>query len=746
MANTIGAPARWAGFIDALLDPVWMVELGALHIVAANAAAARLFGVPASGLLGRDMRELAATPADEAQWADVQAAPAEHGPHDSQPMDSWVQSLDGQMHPVTLRISVLAHGPGAGHALVSARPRDTEVALREELDRRVGELQATLESTTDGILVTELSGAVQRFNRRFAELWALPASLLVQRDDAALKAWLRGRVVEPGVWARVQEHWLAGPAQAVVELVQLVDGTLLECVSHPLMGAGATLGRVTSFRDLSERQRAQREIDRLQSTDGLTGLANRRAFSERLALRLAEQQARLRGAAGAGGAPARGVALLQLGLDRFRTINETLGAPAGDEVLVETARRLEACLTRSDLLGRVGGDEFAIGLADTDMRGAEAVARRLLGALASPFLRDGTRFTLTGSVGITLLHEGSADVDGALQQADAAMRRAKEAGRATFRFHQARHNVDLRERLRIDHAMREGLPAGHFRVHVQPQVNLRDGELVGVEALLRWTDPVLGEMAPSRFIAQAEDSGFIVELGQWVLDQATAIAALWLREGRSVPIAVNVSALQFRQPDFVDRVAQALDRSGLPAALLELELTESILVDDAADAQRRLGELARLGVRLSLDDFGTGYSSLSYLKDLPLHRLKIDRSFVTPLPEACRQAAIVQAVVHMAGALGLEVVAEGVETAAQADFLRSAGCALAQGYLFGRPMEPAHLAALFQEGMPPRLEPPARLESTATRPAPLGHGSGNGNGNSRTVRRGAGRGLTLVKA
>ena len=733
MNQAIGAPARWAGFIDALLDPVWLVELAGLHIVAANAAAARLLGLPASGLLGRDVLELSATPADELHWQEVRNAPTEHGPHDSLPLDTWVLAVDGSRHPVTLRISVLPAGAGAGHALVCARPREAELALREELDLRIGELQSTLESTTDGILVTTLSGAVQRFNRRFAELWQIPSGLLMQRDDDALKAWLRGRVADPAAWSRVQERWIAGPAETVTEIVQLCNGGVLEVMSHPLVGSGVTLGRVTSFRDLSERQRALDLIERLKSTDGLTGLANRHSVATRLATRLEGQTAeRLAAPPGV-----RGAALLLLGLDRFRTINDTLGTPAGDAVLVETARRLETCVTRGDLVARVGGDEFAVCLDDTDLRGAEAVARRLIAAVAKPLQLEGTRFTLTASVGITLLGDGHASPDTALQEADGAMRRAKEAGRATFRFHQARHNVDLRERLRIDQAMREGLPAGHFRLHVQPQVGLGDGELIGVEALLRWRDPLLGDVPPSRFIPLAEDSGFIVDLGQWVLDQATHLAAGWLRDGRSVPIAVNVSALQFRQPDFVDRVALALDRSGLPAALLELELTESILLDDAADAQRRLGELAALGVRLALDDFGTGYSSLSYLKDLPLHRLKIDRSFVAPLPEARRQGAIVQAVVHMAAALGMEVVAEGVETPAQADFLRQAGCTFGQGYLFARPMEPAHLAALFDEGVPPRIEAPPR-GTGATRPAVLG-------GAIRSTR-GSAHGLRLVKS
>jgi EAL domain-containing protein (putative c-di-GMP-specific phosphodiesterase class I) len=249
-------------------------------------------------------------------------------------------------------------------------------------------------------------------------------------------------------------------------------------------------------------------------------------------------------------------------------------------------------------------------------------------------------------------------------------------------MHQARGEVDRREHIRLDHAMRQALASSRFRLHYQPQFELSSGRLVGAEALLRWRDPQLGEISPARFIPVAEDSGFIIELGDWVLAQAVRQAALWHGRGIAVPIAVNVSALQFQQSHFVDRVSQVLAISGLPADLLELELTESILVHDANDALLRLQALAELGVRLSIDDFGTGYSSLAYLKRFPIGTLKIDRSFVAGLPGDERDVGIVRAVLQMARALGKQVVAEGVETEAQRDFLRSEGCDIAQGWLY----------------------------------------------------------------
>jgi len=249
--------------------------------------------------------------------------------------------------------------------------------------------------------------------------------------------------------------------------------------------------------------------------------------------------------------------------------------------------------------------------------------------------------------------------------------------------------------MRLDHAMRQALVSRRFRLHYQPQVALDDGRLVGAEALLRWRDPELGDVPPSRFIPVAEDSGFIVAIGDWVLSQAVRQAALWHQRGQSMPVAVNVSALQFQQPQFVERVASVLAVSGMPAQLLELELTESILVNDADEALRRLQALSALGVRLSIDDFGTGYSSLAYLKRFPIDKLKIDRSFVQGLPGDERDAGIVRAILQMAGALGMKVIAEGVETEAQRAFLQDAGCDSFQGFLFA----PALDALSFEQRM-----------------------------------------------
>jgi predicted signal transduction protein with EAL and GGDEF domain len=337
-----------------------------------------------------------------------------------------------------------------------------------------------------------------------------------------------------------------------------------------------------------------------------------------------------------------------------------------------------------DTVARLGADEFVLLAQRSDAAGAEAAARRVMEALQRPFTLDGMSFTVTASLGITLHPADGADMDDLLGRADAAMREVKQAGRAGYRFHTQRSHAgdtDLRTRMQLDHAMRQALTQQRFRLHYQPQVNLATGTVIGAEALIRWRDPELGEVPPGRFIPVAEESGFIVAIGDWVLRQAVAQAAQWNASGMPMRMSVNVSALQFRQPGFVDGVASTLRAAGLPGRLLELELTESILIQDVEDTLARLHALAGLGVLLAIDDFGTGYSSLGYLKRLPIGRLKIDRSFVTDLPGDTSDASIVNAIINLGRALDIQVIAEGVETEAQRLFLRQAGCHEFQGYL-----------------------------------------------------------------
>ncbi|MDP1535241.1 MAG: EAL domain-containing protein, partial [Rubrivivax sp.] len=378
---------------------------------------------------------------------------------------------------------------------------------------------------------------------------------------------------------------------------------------------------------------ADQRIEKLASTDSLTGLPNRAQLAERV------EAAGLRWRR-----DGHGFALLIIDLDRFRQVNDSLGHATGDRVLLDVAQRIQGCMRQNDVLARTGGDHFAVLVHGASTAAAEATARRVLNVVAQPCSVEGAQFTLTCSIGVALCPDHGQGIDDLRRHAEAAMRAVKTDGRGSYRVHHAHAEVDLRSHMKLDHAMRQALVSGRFRLHYQPQVDLASGRLVGGEALIRWRDPELGDVSPGQFIPVAEDSGFIVAIGDWVLSQAVRQATLWHERGTPVPIAVNVSALQFQQTQFVERVASVLAVSGLPPNLLELELTESILVRDADEALHRLHALSRLGVRLAIDDFGTGYSSLSYLKRFPIGKLKIDRSFIMGLPGEDSDAGIVCAI------------------------------------------------------------------------------------------------------
>jgi diguanylate cyclase (GGDEF)-like protein/PAS domain S-box-containing protein len=658
----------WAALLGSLPDATWIVDAHSRRVVADNAAARRLLGLLGGSLLGLQAETLIATPEDLAYWDEAAAGVC--APLQS---ETTLCTADGGTVHVTRSIRALHDGRGAvpRHYAVVASDRSERKRAEDEREQVVAELQATLESTADGILVTDLAGRIRAFNRRFAQTWGIPEDLLESRQDEAVQAWMRRNVADPEAYQRRLQAVQEAPLLSATERLTLHSGQVLERVTRPLWCRGQAMGRVYSFRDLSEQLAAQQRIEELSLTDALTGLPNRRQLAEHVAK--ASQRSRHEGGS---------FALLLIDLDRFRQINDSLGHETGDRVLVDVAQRIKACMRADDLLARTGGDQFALLVAGADTRVAETTARRVLEAVAAPYDLGGAQFTLTCSIGGALCPGNGYGADELVRHAEAAVLAVKEGGRGNYRVQQGRHGGDRRADIQLDHAMRQALASGRFRLHYQPQVDLRSGRVVGAEALIRWRDPALGEVAPSRFVPVAEDSGFIVALGDWVLTQAVRQGAAWRSRGLATPIAINVSALQFQQPQFVERVAAVLAANQLPPQLLELELTESILVRDADEALQRLRALARIGVRLSIDDFGTGYSSLAYLKRFPIDKLKIDRSFVQNLPGDDSDCAIVVAILQMAGALSMKVIAEGVETEGQRQFLFDSGCHEFQGYLY----------------------------------------------------------------
>jgi diguanylate cyclase (GGDEF)-like protein len=506
----------------------------------------------------------------------------------------------------------------------------------------------------------------------------MPPDLLSGAHDDAVFDWMRRSVSDPRTYQRRLAALQESTLTRAIDTLQLLSGQTLEMVTQPQVCRGRPIGRVWAFRDRTELVNADRRIEALITSDALTGLPNRRSLGDALELSLAHARR-----------DRAGFALLLLDLDRFKQINDSLGSEAGDRVLIEVAERGKTCLRQGDVLARVGGDQFALLVHRADQRAAEAAAARVLDAIGRPYALEGSQFTLTCSIGIALHPSDGSSGSELVRHAETAMHRAKQGGRAAFRFHQPSHDADLRARMQLDHAMRQALTAQRFRLTYQPQVQIDgDNTIVGAEALARWRDPELGEVAPAQFIAVAEESGFIIALGDWVLAQAVRQAAAWRSKGMPLKVAVNVSALQFQQADFVDRVAVALREADLPGGLLELELTESILVRDAGEALQRLHALAQLGVKLAIDDFGTGYSSLAYLKRFPIEKLKIDRSFIRGTPADDSDVAIVRAVIQLARAMNLKVNAEGVESEAQRHFLKQEGCDEMQGFLFSPALDP----------------------------------------------------------
>jgi diguanylate cyclase (GGDEF)-like protein/PAS domain S-box-containing protein len=696
VAARAAALEHWSALIEGLLDPVWLVDAHGLSILAANTAAGELLGIDAWSLRGRAATDLSATAEDIAFWDEVT-----HGTGDAILSDTVVRRFDGSIVPVTRRVSRIGEMSDCEVLLVTLRDLTRQRAAEEELDTRVAELRATLESSAEGILVTDLSGAIRNFNRRFATLWGLPEDLLTQRDDRAVQDWMRRSVVVQDGDGEQYTRRLTAILDAALlqtsDVLTLHSGKVLERVTLPQCSRGQPIGRVFSFRDVTEQLAAQQRIEQLSHTDALTGLPNRRLLEDRVEFAIAMAQRN--------GQP---FSLMVLNLDRFKHVNDTLGMASGDRVLLEVTERMKSCLRHVDTVARLGGDEFVLLVHQADAAGAETTATRLLDAMGQPFTQGGESFTVTCSIGIALCPGDGNGLDELMRGAAAAMQRAKQAGRASFRFHEAQTEGVRRSRMQMDHAMRQALVSGLFRLHFQPQIDLKTGAVIGAEALIRWGDPVLGEVSPGEFIPVAEESGFIIPIGDWVLTQAVRQAAAWRALGVPLPVSINVSALQFQQPDFPGRVERELRNAGLPPELLELELTESILIHDAQDALHRLEALAQLGVGLAIDDFGTGYSSLGYLKRFPISRLKIDRSFVSHLPGDASDQAIVNAIIQLGRAMNLKVIAEGVETEPQRQFLVDAGCHEFQGFLFA----PALDAAAFEQrvGVVPAVaKSPVRL-------------------------------------
>jgi diguanylate cyclase (GGDEF)-like protein/PAS domain S-box-containing protein len=438
------------------------------------------------------------------------------------------------------------------------------------------------------------------------------------------------------------------------------------------------MGTRGSLSDITEKKQLADQVTHLVLHDMLTGLPNRSLFTDRLAVALAHEVRQKGGL----------LPIIFFGLDRFKVINETLGHESGDHLLVMVTKQIRKLLHQDDTLCRFSGDVFAFILSGRESKHeAVTMAYRILAAVSAPYLLGAQQVSITGSIGIVIAPQDGTDPDTLLKNAETAMYEAKRNGKNCFRFYSSDMNAQAAEILKLDSCMPQSLASGDFFLQFQPQLDLKNSRVVAVEALCRWRHPEMGMIPPNRFIPLAEESGFIIKLGEWILRTACSQSVSWRQHGiPPLRVAVNISAKQFSQPDFIDLVSSALSDSGLPADLLELELTESLLVSNEIQTLQKLQALKSMGIHLAIDDFGTGYSSFSYLKHFPLNRLKIDQSFVRDIITDPDDAAITEAIIVMAHVLKLKVIAEGVETVEQLAFLEDHGCDEIQGYYLSKPL------------------------------------------------------------
>ena len=562
-----------------------------------------------------------------------------------------------------------------------------DISARVEAERSLRQAARVFESTAEGVMITDPERRVLAINRAFTEITGYGEDEMLGettdllrsgRHDASFYQSMYDELAHSGQWRG--EVWN-----------RRKDGQVypaLLTMSAVLDSVGELTHYVGVLRDISDIKRSEERLEYLAHHDALTGLPNRSLFQVRLEQCL-QRASRYR----------REFAVLFLDLDRFKIVNDTLGHPVGDGLLQRVAETLGKQVRSVDTIARLGGDEFVILLEDVPAaRFAAKFAARIMETFGQPFNVLGHEFFVTASIGISLYPQDGTDSDTLLRHADIAMYQAKNLGRNGFRFFEAAMSEGAAERLRLEQDLRGAVQRNEFILYYQPQLALDSHQLRGVEVLCRWHHPVLGLLPPSTFIPLAEDIGVIDDLGAWVLEHSCRQLAEWDRAGFQVPrLAVNLSVREIERADLVEQVRSVLQSMRIAPARLELEVTESMIMRHTEAAITVLTALRALGVTLAVDDFGTGYSSLAYLKRLPLNRLKIDRSFVERLTQDPNDDAIVCAVIALARSLGLEVLAEGVETREQVAFLHHEGCSEGQGYLFSRPMTAAVLASAWSK-------------------------------------------------
>jgi diguanylate cyclase (GGDEF)-like protein/PAS domain S-box-containing protein len=669
--------------IEAVPQPIFFKDTEGRYL-GVNSAWERFFGIPREKFIGKSVFEL---------YPNNQNLARRHhsldqelfGAPGSQTYEAAIVGADTRVHHTIYNKATFNKSDGAVAGLIGTITdvsglKEAESALRESEARfrDLTELSSDWYWEQDADLrFTQISSKVSEFSLGAEEdvgktRWEVPRLEMTEEQWRAHRAALAARrSFQDFVYQRRDIH---GHLRTIS-----VSG-------RPIFDEeGRFQGYRGTGRDITEQKRAEEQIRHLAQHDALTELPNRMLLHDRIGQAIAQAQ-RTRGV----------LALLFIDLDRFKTVNDSLGHPVGDRLLKTVAERLGACTRGSDTIARIGGDEFVVLLSGLDQpEDARYVAQKVLDALAEPVTVTGHELKVTPSIGICAYPHDGEDAETLMRNADTAMYHAKQMGRNNYQFFTQAMNDAAQERLLLENDLRHAVERGEFLVHFQPMLSVKTGAILGLEALVRWRHPTRGQVQPSEFVTAAEETGLIGPIGEWVLTRACTQVREWHNAGYpQLRVAVNCSAQQFQREGFVETVRRILRETGLPARCLELEITESVIIQHSQEVMGRFQALEDMGVRISIDDFGIGYSSLSYLKRIAVHQLKIDQSFVRDIHSDPDDAAIVSAIIAIAHSLGLEVVAEGVETAEQLAFLRSLGCDAAQGYYFSRPVPPEELAQL----------------------------------------------------
>ncbi|MET1087279.1 MAG: EAL domain-containing protein [Arthrobacter sp.] len=687
---------EFGAVLDASPDALLAVAAdGSISI--ANAAAERFFGLGRQDLAGRNHRSLFAPGfGDELDrlFQQLVEQPGEY----PQPREVYCVHSNGAEFSAEVAASLLpglepdgqTPSGGAPQLLLSVRATAHRAAAEEDLREAMSLLTATLESTADGILVMSNEGQVAGFNDQFLTMWNIPPELIEGDSEDPIMRLVTAQVADPvAVMERINELE-DNPAAESHDVLDFKDGRTFERYSRPQRVGDRIVGRVWSFRDVTPRRRAQEQAhqamldlaaqaEKLRAMafqDPLTGLANRAVFNDGLADALTEPRL-------------KAVDVLLLDLDDFKEVNDILGHQAGDEMLIEVARRLRGCVPTADVVARLGGDEFVVLL--TACPDPDAMAACIVRCLHVPVTINGTVLRPSLSLGLASLGQDNVGASELLRQADIAMYAAKGAGKNRFlRFHPDMMTA-LVQRTAMESGLQLAVSRGEISVDFQPIVSHRMGQVVKFEALARW-DRGGERVPPSVFIPLAERSGLISEIGAEVMALGMVQLASWLAEDPSRSLSVNVSGVQLQDPHFAEEVLRLAGASGVSPYQLVLEVTESVFFDADCSLIKQLSTLRDAGARVALDDFGTGYSSLGRLQDLPVDTVKIDKTFVSMVRTGTERLPILSSMINMAHSLGLTVTAEGVETAAQAEYLTARDCDCLQGYLFSLPEPGSRLA------------------------------------------------------